>query len=521
VFFPQAMLRLVWFAPKERLASSLQLLSETAAFHPSEEFLLGEAQDLDPLKRSLRARQRCQRQIAARHLLEPLPDDTLLSYRTGELGKRTLPPEGCVHDDEVYLWVGTKPMADLEEQWSPTPPAQSPCSDLINKLSDSQCQLLFETEGQVGRIAHWCIIDGWIPAAKAPLFSDLLRNEAFVLTSAEACELPYKQVPSLFTQPRALEGFSALMGLYGTTTYRELDPTPILAVGFTLMFGMMFADLGQGLLLFLLGLWFSSKKFSPLSLQTGRKVGWLLMPIGLSASFFGAMFGSVFAHEDWIPALIFHPMDNVLLYFSFSMLIGFTLICACMGLGMFNAWRSRRLKAVLWDNFGPLGLTFYLALVIFVLGHLQQWTLVQDLGLAMMVASMLTMAIHYYVTMKEETLPLRLFASLLETYDFVMKFIMQTISFVRIAAFTFAHIALSTALMICVELFDARPWLAWFTLILGNLVITLFEGLLVSIQAIRLHFFELFTKFVSGEGVAFSPLSFSREFSNEHANRTL
>ncbi len=511
MFFPQAMLRLVWFVPKEHLVGSLELLSGTAAFHPTEQFLLGEAQDLEPLKQSLRIKQHYQRQLDARRLLDALPHNTLLSYRTGELGNQSSLPEGCIQGDDIYLWVGTKPAAELEEHTSKAPPVQSPFTNLINKLSDSQCQLLLDTGDQVGHIADWSVIDGWIPAAKAPLFSDLLRNEAFVLTSAEECELPLEQVPSLFSQPKALGGFAALMKLYGTTAYGELDPTPIVAVGFTLMFGMMFADLGQGLLLFLLGLWFSRGKFPLLSPQTGRNVGWMLMPIGLSASFFGAMFGCAFAHEDWIPALLFHPMDNVLLYLSSSMVIGYTLIFICMCLGLFNARRNRRFKAVLWDNFGPLGLAFYLALIIFVLGHLQQWILVRNLGLAMMIASWLTMAVHYFRSMREETWALRLFGSFLESYDFVIKFVMQTISFVRIAAFTFAHIALSTALMIGVELFEANSFLAWFTLILGNLVITLFEGLLVSIQAIRLHFFELFTKFVLGGGIAFDPLSFSRE----------
>lgn len=511
MFFPQAMLRLVCFVPNERLASSLQVLAETAAFHPGEQFLLGEAQDLEPLKQSLRARQHSQRQIAAQHLLEPLPSETLLSYRAGELGKRPLQAQGCVYDDELYLWVGTKPAADLEEQWSQTPQIQSPCPDLINALSDSQCQLLFDTEGQVGHIAHWRIIDGWIPTAKARLFSDLLCNEVFILTSAEECELPLKQVPSLFNRPKSLIGFTALMQLYGTTTYSELDPTPILAVGFTLMFGMMFADLGQGLLLFLLGLYFTRGKFPLLSPQTGLKVGWLLMPIGLSACFFGALFGSAFAHEDLIPALLFHPMDNVLLYLSSCMLIGFALICSCMGIGLFNAWRSGQLRAVLWGNFGPLGLAFYLALATVTLGHLQQWIIVRNFGLAMMFVGILCMGTHYFISMKDETWPLRLFASILESYDFVMKFIMQTISFVRIGAFTFAHIALSTALMICVAQFETQPLLAWLMLIAGNLFIALFEGLLVSIQAMRLHFFELFTKFVLGGGVAFRPLSFPRE----------
>lgn len=177
---------------------------------------------------------------------------------------------------------------------------------------------------------------------------------------------------------------------------------------------------------------------------------------------------------------------------------------------------KRQVEKVWWDNFGPVGLIFYIALIAFVLGTFVldengSWTWFGSLGLAIAVIGLVAMAAHNFSVKAKESLGLRLFTSLLETYDFAMKFFVQTLSFVRIAAFTFAHFALSKAVIIAVGLFFEQPLLAGIILIIGNLLITIIEGVLVSIQAIRLHFFELFTKFVSGGGVAFSPLTVDRD----------
>jgi len=500
VIFPQSMLRLVWFVHKECLADSLLLLSQTAVFHLADHYRLGGRQDLEPLKSELAEYQQHYRQVAAQNLLQTLPENTLLNYKIVDNASLSSLPEGVIKQGEQFaIWIGAKSSGEAEEKHAVQAENPKPA------LSENQYKTLFETENRVGCVGEWCVIDGWVPASEKRRFNKLLANEVILLTPAEQCGLNSSLVPSLFHRPKVLQGFAVLMGLYDTTGYRELDPTPILALGFTLMFGMMFADLGQGLLLFFLGFWLNNYHFPLVSQDVAKKTGWLLMPIGLSAAIFGLVFGSFFSHEDWIPAIGFHPMENVLLYLLSSVLIGVVLLCIGMGLGLFNAWRGGRLQTVLWEKFGPVGLLFYLALILCVLGQLVELSYLRNTGFAIACGSVILMAQHYFNVMSGENVVLRLFSALLESYDFVMKFIMQTFSFVRIAAFTFAHIALSATVIIFVDMASPHPWLAWFILIVGNLFITVIEGLLVGIQAIRLHFFELFTKFVSGGGVPFTP----------------
>lgn len=502
MIFPQAMLRLVWFIPSKRLAGGLERLSETKAFHLTDYFNLGKDHNYEPLKNQLSARKYFQRHQSAQQLLQKLPGNTLLSYQilypTSHLSLAT----GVVlHGSQFSLWVGDPSLSDAGTQ-------KAVVTELPKlKLTEDQCTLLFNTAHSIGCVGSYSIIDGWIPAAEEQHFSNLLADEVYQLTAAEQSGLPLHRVPSLFSRNQALQGFATLMGIYDTTGYRELDPTPFLAASFTLMFGMMFADLGQGLLLFLLGIVLIRTELSFINKTTATKAGCLLMPVGLSAAFFGLLFGSVFSSEKLIPALGFHPMENVLLYLLSSVLLGVLLICLSMFIGLFNAWRAQRLSAILWDNYGPIGLLFYLSLILFVVGLQGQSNSLSNAGLMLASSGLLAMFFHYYKAMEGESMGLRLFASLLESYDFVMKFIMQTFSFIRVAAFTFAHIALSATVMIFVDMASGNPWLVGLTLVVGNLFIILIEGLLVSIQVIRLHFFELFTKFVIGGGVPFTPFN--------------
>ncbi|WP_432473088.1 V-type ATPase 116kDa subunit family protein [Amphritea sp. HPY] len=512
MFFPEDMTRLIWIVSKERLATCLQQLSETEAFQPIDHHSLGEEEDLQALKLLLQAKQRYQRFRAAGQLLEGLPEEPLLSYKIGTLSGSTSLPQGAVQiDSELFLWVGSKPPADLKP---PPPPLDQPPL----ALTEHQSRLLLATADQVGHVEGWSIIDGWIPSKKMEIFGELLRHECIALTPAEDSGLSLARVPSLFRRHKALEGFAALMGLYGITGYRELDPTPLLTISFSLMFGMMFADLGQGLLLSLLGFWLFSQRWPSSHSTTRHQAGLLLIPIGLSAAVFGILFGNLFAREDWIPALIYHPMDEVYVSLAISVIFGIGVLCISMFIGLLNAWLSGHLKERLWDNFGLIGLLFYLALIGLTLGYWAQWTGLKYLCLTLASAGLITMALRNFALMEQEPIGLRLFATLVETYDFAIKFVVHTLSFVRLAAFTFAHIALSMALVIIVELLSGHSWLALSIFVLGNIIITVIEGFLVCIQVIRLHFYELFTKFISGGGIPFEPLRLSVEHFDEYAD---
>ncbi|MFQ5581168.1 MAG: V-type ATPase 116kDa subunit family protein [Mariprofundaceae bacterium] len=509
MLFPQTMLRLIWVVPDERLPASLQLLADTQRFHLSKQHHVGEATDLAALKQLYEARNRYQRHHSIQQLLQDrMPEHTLLKYRIGEMPRKTLFPEGIVKTEGgTFLWAGKTPPEEIEACVCDIGKVPEP---LPFECDDIQWRLLFDTDCAIGHVHSWAVIDGWIPASERKRFDRLLAGEAVSITVAEDSELPLEEVPTLFQRPRFLDGFAALMRMFGMTGYREIDPTLILGIGFVLMFGLMFADLGQGLLMFVTGLWLT-RAGSPSGAGIWRNVGQVMVPVGLSSAFFGAMFGSFFAHEDWIPALWFHPMEQILFYLTASIVIGMITICTGMVFGMINAWQTWRWQEILWDDFGPVGFSFYLAMILFAAGFATESTSIEWTSAGFAICGLLAMGTHHFLDMQKESMPMRCFLAIIEVYDFCLKFLVQTMSFVRIAAFTVAHIALSTVLLLAVDALSSTPWAAWIIFILGNFAIIVIEGLLVTIQVIRLHFFEFFTKFVAGQGTLFRPLSATKE----------
>jgi V/A-type H+-transporting ATPase subunit I len=504
------MLRLIWMMHRQELASSLELLAKTNAFHLAAHNRLGKIKNLDEIQQLFESRIRYKRLNSLQTLLnDRLPEKTLLNYRLVELPRKGLtPPDGAIKlAGSIFLWAGGVPPEEFEDQFYD--PQNKPEGELPFKLDSRQWQLLFDTQTSIAYVGSWAIIDGWIPASEQDRFMQLLDGEAFSITEAESCGLALEQTPSLQRRPSFLNGFAAMMRMFGVTGYRELDPTLVLGFGFAFIFGLMFADLGQGLLMFLVGIWLSRGAADKPTLWS--HAGQVMIPIGLSSAFFGAMFGSCFAHEDWIPALWFHPMDQIIFYLSVCIVIGMVMICVGMVIGLVNAWRTWHWKQAIWSDFGLVGLLFYICMIILISGLFSDNDTVQFYGMVAGAFILAAFLLHQFFSMHDESLLMRVMLSLINLYDFCLKFLVQTISFVRIAAFTIAHIALSSVLLIAMDASADLPILSWSIFVLGNFAIIIIEGLLVSIQVVRLHFFEFFTKFVSGQGIAFKPLVYPKE----------
>jgi V/A-type H+/Na+-transporting ATPase subunit I len=105
--------------------------------------------------------------------------------------------------------------------------------------------------------------------------------------------------------------------------------------------------------------------------------------------------------------------------------------------------------------------------------------------------------------------------SLVEVLDTCTGYLSNTVSFIRVAAFSLAHVALMGAILMLVEMLmkeDAVTKQKTFTIasvlvmLGGNALVIVLEGLVVSIQSVRLIYYEFFGKFYKGEGKTFTPM---------------
>jgi len=358
------------------------------------------------------------------------------------------------------------------------------------------------------------ILAGFVPEARADELVKQVRsvtdNRAVVLVepAVDSTEESGSTVPTLLSNPRLLKPFEDLLRTYGVPRYNELDPTIFLALTYVVLFGFMFADLGQGAVLVFLGL-LAATSGLPLFGRLPRG-GVFVAACGLMASIFGLFFGSVFGYEDLLPALWMSPLHNPEVFLTAGLVCGVGMVSLSLVLNLVNRFRSRDLKEAFFGEHGLTSGLFYWTVLGGVLLFISGWQVPAMIAFAAGGAFLVLMVVGELYWDRSESQgtggPL---VALLGVFDLVLSYLTNSISFVRMAAFALAHAALGVAVhTVAGQLADvaAGPVLSVLVIIIGNAGIILLEGLIVGIQSMRLEFYEFFSRFFSGEGQVYKPV---------------
>ncbi len=383
-----------------------------------------------------------------------------------------------------------------------------------------------------GKIDKSYLISGWIPDR---LFSALgeeltkVTDGQVIFEKVDPEDLRevregIVKIPILFNNPMLISPFEKLTSLYGTPRYKEIEPTIFFALSFLLLFGMMFGDVGQGGVLFLSG-YFVFRRF-----YGYMDYGIILMECGLSSMLFGFLYGTVFGLETLIPALWFRPMESIPYFVKVTLSLGVALVSLGLVLNLVNALRLKEYEKLLSAS-GLAGALLYwmsagLAMKYFLTGEVAA-TELSLLGWAA-AALMVIMVFHrplYRLIVKREHpgqivrqpgFVTELLESVIELFDDLIRFVANTVSFIRVAAFALSHAALFIAVFSIANIVSHEKgggFSYWITVAIGNVVIILLEGLVVSIQTVRLEYYEFFGKFFRGGGERFKPID--REVGSE------
>ena len=326
-------------------------------------------------------------------------------------------------------------------------------------------------------------VAGWIERSTARELDELLRNAGVHALVAYPDPPSGSEAPVVLDNPRWVRPFEGMTRLFGLPGPDETDPSPLLGVVVPLLFGYMFGDVGQGLVIAALGL----------ALRGRFPIAALAIPCGLSAALFGLLFGSVFGLEGLLPALWVHPIAAPQAVLLPPLVFGAALLLTGIGLGALEAFWRGSLQAW-WFEQGGLLCAYLVVLGLFVppLAWLAALALAWWFGMRLQAA------------WRKRDLP-GLLGTLFEWLEQSVRLLVNTLSFARVGAFALAHAGLSLA---TVQLAATVPWgpgeVA--VIVLGNLVVLGLEGLIVSIQTTRLMLFEFFLRFLRGEGRAMRPL---------------
>lgn len=289
--------------------------------------------------------------------------------------------------------------------------------------------------------------------------------------------------------------------MYGLPNYTEIDPTGFVAITAFLLFGFMFGDVGQGLVIFLIGLILAKKKIA---------IGSVFEAGGIASMIFGVLYGSVFGKEDIIPTIFISPMENIQTMLIYGIGIGVILIIISMTLNIRNGIKNKDKKKIFFDTNGIAGLVFYVTILVAGIYFLLKGKMIASMGvlsifvIVPLIAIMFKDALAKVIFKEKPKEKSSLVEKIFEVIEILLSFASNTISFVRIAAFAINHVGLCMAIYILSEMMSGTGSLV--VAIIGNIIVIVLEGLIVGIQVLRLEYYELFSRFYTGDGKEYKPL---------------
>ena len=308
--------------------------------------------------------------------------------------------------------------------------------------------------------------------------------------------------------------FEMYVKMYGLPAYNEMDPTWFVAITYSFIFGAMFGDVGQGLVLFLGGLFlYKTKKMD---------LAGIISCAGVFSVFFGFMYGSFFGFEDVLKAIWLKPMNQMMdvplvgrLNAVFVIAIGFGMfiILICMVFNIINSIRRGDTEKTWFDSNAVAGLVFYGSIVLtiglFISGKKLPAAaiLVIMFGVPLLLM-FLKEPLTNLVEKKSKILPeqkgMFFVQSFFELFEVLLSYLSNTLSFLRIGAFAVSHAAMmEVVLMLAGATNGGSP--NWVVVVLGNIFVCAMEGLIVGIQVLRLEYYEIFSRFYAGNGREFKP----------------
>lgn len=357
-------------------------------------------------------------------------------------------------------------------------------------------------------------LTGWVPVKGKQKLLHELKPFQDQLSIAFKEDKEYENImdpPTYIENNRFFRPFESILKTYGIPSYHEIDPTPFVSISYLLLFGMMFGDIGQGLVFVLAGILLMKKLKRP-------NLGGVLTGLGISSMIFGYFYGSVFGLEGVIAPIFMrpiNPMEDINFILIAGIVIGVGLLSVSYLYNIFNSLKRKDLENGVFGSHGLAGLLFFWILLYFALAKILGFTtLLPDLVLVTILILLLAMILFrqplsnlitgkrplynespsdYYV---EESFGL--FETLLSMFS-------NTLSFIRVGAFAITHVGLFLAFTTIANMINS-PFASVLVIVLANIVIIGLEGLIVFIQGLRLEYYELFSKYYDGSGYEFNPI---------------
>ncbi len=370
-------------------------------------------------------------------------------------------------------------------------------ADLLAGEAELEWRRLMAVEH--GRVAAFV---GWTPEAGIPALTSRLAD-----AGASVVKLPpsVAEEPPTLLQPRRVTGsFRPLLNAYGVLPYSNVDPTGFAAVAFVFMFGMMFGDVGHGAIVVAIGLFLARTVRA--KYRSLRPAAPLLIACGISGMAFGFLYGEFFGPTGIVEPLWLNPLEEPLLLFAAAVIFGAVMLAISYLLGTVNRWRESGPRTALYASSGLAGALVFVAVAVGVLGVLSGTTTLYLLALVFAAIGLVLLVIGAYSEAGGGGVGTTL--AVVNLFDTSVRIVSSSVSFVRLAAFGMMHAALSLVIWEGTVALTQQPWgwpFAIALFVVGTVLAVALEGLVAGIQALRLEYYEMFSRVFATEGRVFSP----------------
>ncbi|HYA52427.1 MAG TPA: V-type ATPase 116kDa subunit family protein, partial [Streptosporangiaceae bacterium] len=344
---------------------------------------------------------------------------------------------------------------------------------------------------------------GWMPADCRPELAGRIAPLGGALVPIP--HPPGAQAPTLLGGPPLRRALMPLVRTYGTVPYADIDPSWLAWFSYVFMFGMMFGDAGQGILL--VGAAVALRAGWPAWARRYRPAWPFVAGAGVSATLFGLLYGEFFGPTGVVPTLWLNPIDEPIQLLLAALAVGTVLLAGAYALGAINRWREGGWPVALYAPSGAAGISLFLGIGVAAGG----WYLHHDallwVGVAIAVVGLALAFFGFFAEAGGGTSGVA--QALVELFDLVVRLGSNLFSFARLAAFGLMHAALgmvvwegTTALW---HKGGAMTVAAVVVFLAGNVVTFALEALVAAIQALRLEYYELFSRVFQLQGREFRP----------------
>ena len=368
----------------------------------------------------------------------------------------------------------------------------------------------------IAEINEKYLLSGFVKVDEVDHYKAIFKDLPSTIEVKDPSEVPDLECPTLLKNNWFAKPFEMFLGMYGVPKYTDFDPTGFMAFTYCLLFGIMFGDLGQGLVLFILGLVFEKK---------GQIFG-IINRCGITSMIFGFLFGSVFGYEELLNPVhqslfgvrekLFDVMaqSSTMVLLIGAVAIGAVLILTTQCMNIVNRFKHHQLGDAIFSQNGIAGLVFYGGIVFAIVATmLLGWNVLNPVYLGIFIVlpvisfvmkEPLSNAVEHKTVKPEEGWGGYIAQSIFELIDVLLTFVTNSMSYLRVGGFVLSHAGMMLVVMTLVEM-TGKAGVA--VLIFGNIFVMVQEGLIVGIQTLRLEYYEMFSRYYDAGGVQFNALS--------------